>query len=71
MAGLEPATAGFVDRCSIQLSYMPRVVGDESRREYIAPEPGLPGTAPGGIGQGVGAGPSLLRTTSSIHAPFE
>ena len=23
MAGLEPATAGFVDRCSIQLSYMP------------------------------------------------
>ncbi len=31
MAGLEPATAGFVDRCSIQLSYMPSLTSGSLR----------------------------------------
>ena len=28
-AGLEPATLGLEDRCSIQLSYLSNMVGDE------------------------------------------
>jgi hypothetical protein len=39
-AGLEPATSGFVDRCSIQLSYEP-VVATMAEREGFEPSVGF------------------------------
>ena len=50
MAGFEPATAGFVDRCSIQLSYMPRVVNDDRRSPSITVQVAA-GTCSGTIGE--------------------
>ena len=42
LAGFEPATPGFVDQCSIQLSYSRSIAVSVS---FFQPTPGVPGVA--------------------------